>query len=298
MKELFIAKKFSKESLMVIIQAEKIINEYVSQGYTLTLRQLYYQFVARNLIPNSQKSYNRIGSVINNARLAGEISWEAIEDRTRNLERLSTWKSPAEIMHAVKNQYRIDKWKNQPNRIEVWIEKEALVGVIERICNAHQVPYFACRGYTSQSEQWSAGKRFEGYRGAGQDVVVLHLGDHDPSGIDMTRDNEDRLWMLSRGPVKVERLALNFDQIAKYSPPPNPAKMTDSRFNAYMDKYGSESWELDALNPSIISQLIEDAILSYKDEDLWREDWEKEDKQKGRLCDIAMELEDEYEDES
>ena len=122
----YVSKDFSAKSLATIDLANRIIDEYRAQGYTLTLRQLYYQFVARDLIPNRVQEYKRLGSVVNDARLAGLIDWEAIEDRTRNLRSLAHWTSPDSIVEACASQYRIDKWARQPVRVEVWIEKEAL----------------------------------------------------------------------------------------------------------------------------------------------------------------------------
>lgn len=264
-------KRFGNTSLAIIEQANNIIDEYRRQGFTLTLRQLYYQFVSRDLLVNSIQSYKRLGSIINDARMAGLVSWEAIEDRTRNLRKLAHWDSPEEIIRAAAQQYRIDMWDNQVYRPEVWIEKDALVGVIERICELFRVPYFACRGYNSQSEQWAAGRRFQHTLEQGQIPIVLHLGDHDPSGIDMTRDNADRLSLFAGENIEVIRLALNMDQIRKYSPPPNPAKSTDSRYEGYIEKYGQSSWELDALDPKVISDLIKAAIEEHLDDDLWEE---------------------------
>jgi hypothetical protein len=262
-------KCFSASSLRVIKQANEIIEIYQDQGFTLTLRQLYYQFVSRDLIPNTMQSYKRLGSIINDARMAGHIGWDAIEDRTRNLQRLSTWSGPRQIMDAVIGQYRIDRWDAQRVVPEVWIEKEALVGVIEAICRKYQVPYFACRGYVSQSEQWAAGQRFAEQINRGQTPVILHLGDHDPSGIDMTRDNQARLSLFAGEEVQVERLALNWDQIQQYKPPPNPAKMTDSRFAQYELAHGNKSWELDALEPRVIIDLVESAICRCIDDEAW-----------------------------
>jgi hypothetical protein len=151
-----------------------------------------------------------------------------------------------------------------------WVEKDALVGVISNVCNRLDVPYFACRGYTSQSEMWAAAQRLMRYRELGQTPVILHLGDHDPSGIDMTRDIIDRLELFSGG-IEVERLALNWDQIEEHNPPPNPAKLTDSRAEAYVAQYGLESWELDALDPATIAGLVEDAVTRFRDDELWAE---------------------------
>lgn len=246
----YVDKTFRTKSWRLINIANDICDEYMAQGYTLTLRQLYYQFVARGHIPNSQKEYNNLGNLISDARLAGHIDWEAIEDRTRNLEKLSTWDHPKEVIELAARQFRYDYWDTQPVRIEVWVEKEALVGVIECVAFKYRCPYFACRGYTSQSESWRAGVRFADYVDRGQPVKIIHLGDHDPSGIDMTRDNDDRLQLFSEGAdVEVIRVALNFDQVLKYNPPPNPAKFQDPRAASYVRLHGNESWELDALDP-------------------------------------------------
>jgi hypothetical protein len=256
MKEAFISKRFNQSSINIIDNANYILAEYKAQGYVLTLRQLYYQFVSRDLIKNTTKEYKRIGSVINDARLAGLIDWSMLEDRTRNLLSVEDFDNPIDFLGRVVERYAEPLWSDQPYYCEVWVEKDALVGVIERPCNDLRVPFFACRGYASQSELYSAGKRLGRKLKQGKRVVIFHLGDHDPSGIDMSRDNDDRLNMFAGGIVDVRRLALNEDQIEEYGPPPNPAKMTDSRAEKYVEKFGDESWELDALDPSVIEGII------------------------------------------
>lgn len=133
-RECFVPKDFAFKTRAVIRQANAIIAEYMAAGYKLTLRQLYYQFVSRDLIPNKQSEYKKLGDTINNARLAGLIDWDAIEDRTRNVRKLPVWTSPQSILDAVAEQYREDAWKDQPTHVEAWIEKDALVGVIEAVC--------------------------------------------------------------------------------------------------------------------------------------------------------------------
>ena len=267
--ETFVPRKFSAGSLKLIESANEIIDEYQAEGFTLTLRQLYYQFVSRDLIKNLQTEYKRLGSVINDARLAGLIDWDMIEDRTRNVRRSPSWSDPAQIISAVSQQYQEDLWDGQEFRVEVWIEKDALIGVIEPVCERWRLPYFACRGYSSQSEQYRAGKRFADWRMNGQVPVVLHLGDHDPSGIDMTRDNTDRLAMFAEDDVDVRRLALNMDQVRRYRPPPNPAKESDGRSGPYIEKYGPSSWELDALDPKVIDRIIETEVKQLLDLAIW-----------------------------
>ena len=274
---------FKSDSLDMIARCNAVIDEYQAQGFVLTLRQLYYQMVARDIIPNTLRSYKNLGELVVKARLAGKMDWDAIEDRTRNLARLASWDGPSEIIDAVARQYREDLWADQPHYVEVWIEKEALVGTIAATCDELRVPYFACRGYTSVSELYGAGKRFEEARVNGREPVILHLGDHDPSGIDMTRDNRERTALFAYGDVLVERLALNGDQIRRYNPPPNSAKATDSRFTDYARRFGDSSWELDALEPSVINQLIRDAVAVYRDDDTWDAAVERERERRREL---------------
>jgi hypothetical protein len=288
----YIPKTFSAEHASLIVTANKICAEYEAQGFKLTLRQLYYQFVARAIIPNTMQSYKRLGGVINDGRLAGEIDWDAIEDRTRNLEKLSAWDSPADIIQACARQFRYDRWATQEHRCEVWVEKEALVGVISPVCDELRVPYFACRGYTSQSEAWAAGRRFAQYQRGGQAVTVFHLGDHDPSGIDMTRDNRDRVEMFAGHGVTVKRLALNENQVRQYNPPPNPAKLTDSRAEGYIARFGDESWELDALEPRVISDLIRTNVNKLIDGVAWANAIEREREARDRIQETADNWED------
>ncbi len=203
----YVRKDFGAAALEIIEKANEICRDYAAQGFDLTLRQLYYQFVSQDLIANSDQSYKRLGSIINDARLAGLLDWNFIVDRTRNLRDLAHWDDPSQIIDAVARQFRHDKWDDQPRRVEVWIEKDALVGVIEGVCVANDVPFFSCRGYTSQSEVWGAGQRLLSYVDKGQVPVIIHLGDHDPSGIDMTRDIRDRLRMFITQPWKEDAAA-------------------------------------------------------------------------------------------
>lgn len=280
-------KNFPAKTLALIQTAEDIIDEYTAQGFDLTLRQLYYQFVARDLLPNTVKSYNMLGSTINDARLAGLIDWNAIIDRTRGVERNSHWNSPAEIVSAVAWEYQIDKWEGQDRRVEVWIEKDALKGVISGICEELDVPYFSCRGYVSQSEMWQAG---HARMSSNSETLVLHLGDHDPSGIDMTRDINDRLYIFSRTDVEIKRIALNMDQVEEYDPPPNPAKLTDSRIGYYLAAYGNESWELDALEPRVLVELIRSEVEAVRDPEQWQAMVERQEEHREKLTKAAIRL--------
>jgi hypothetical protein len=303
-------KKFTPAHVEIIEKAEAICEEYMAAGLNLTLRQTFYQFVARGWLPNKQSEYKRLGDILNDARMAGQLDWDFLIDRTRNLADQPHWDSPADLVKGAANQFRPDLWAGQHKRVEVWVEKDAAIGVIERVCQENDVPFFSCRGYTSVSEMWAAGQRLRWHIEEGDQVTVLHIGDHDPSGLDMSRDIEDRLrtfihgdWlglhpvvstrrgvtrgqiresmrevMRSKGskisddglPWRIKRIALNQDQVERYSPPPNPAKTTDSRFQKYVEQTGlDESWELDALDPFVLQSLIQEEIDMIRDEDTW-----------------------------
>lgn len=284
----YVDEPFRKSSLARIAQVNEIIAEYEEKGFSLTIRQLHYQLVSRALCENTAANYNSLVSLISKGRMAGLVSWTAIEDRGRNLMGHTTWGSPLEAAEDMRKRYKRDLWEGQPNRVEAWGEKQALEGVIGSICDDLRVDFFMTKGYNSQSEQWRAGRRFASYYNKGQRPVVLHLGDHDPSGIDMTRDNRERLSLFCGTDVLVIRLALNMDQIEELRPPPNFAKEDDSRFQDYFDKYGNESWELDALDPPYIQSLISSAVAGFRDEGLWERALAREASEKDEL-DIVIE---------
>lgn len=259
------------EKMQLIAQASAIVREYEETGYTLTLRQLHYQFVTRNLYPNVKASYDKLGDAVSDGRLMGLISWTGIEDRTRNLTGVEKFDSVSHLLRSAKTAYRTDLWHNQHCRLEIWEEKEALAGVIEPVAHEEGVDFFACRGYSSQSEQWRAGRRFADYVKRGQRPIVIYLGDHDPSGLDMVEDHRRRLSLFAGVEITVVHLALTIEQIHRHSPPPNYAKKTDARYEKYRQKWGEHSWELDALPPDVLQRLVRDAIQRYRDEVRWSE---------------------------
>lgn len=265
--ETFIPKNFNPKHQALIDTADRIMRNYQAQGYDLSLRQLYYQFVAHHGFANTEQNYKLLGGVISDARLAGALDWDSLVDRGRTTVEVSHWDDPASIVDAAASSYRIDLWEDQPFHVEVMVEKQALEGVLVPVCRRLDCPFTSNKGYSSSSAMYEAGKRLEGKIDEGKRVVIIYLGDHDPSGIDMTRDVDDRLMLFSgvgywdedekkvlrydgmEDHFEVVRVALNMDQVRTYNPPPNPAKMTDSRASGYVQRFGRQSWELDALDP-------------------------------------------------
>lgn len=267
MKSCYIDKTFSAERERIIREADEMMVSYAVDGYDLTLRQVYYQFVARDLFPddrrwtwtgtkwirdpdgtkNAEPNYKWLGKILNDARLAGRLAWDIMVDRTRELRHVSHWSSPGEILRLCAEQYRIDTRVDQSNYIEVWVEKDALAGIVLAACETLDLDSIICRGFVSQSAMWQAAQRFASHRD--QKAVLLYLGDHDPSGIDMVRDIRERLNETFQTAVEVVPIALTMEQVTALGCPPSPAKVTDSRYHAYRSEYGDDSWELDAMEP-------------------------------------------------
>ncbi len=294
MKEQFIDHGFNRASLELIKTANGILNEYAGMGYRLSLRQLYYQLVARDYIENSVKSYKRIGNLISDARLAGLLDWGMIEDRGRETVIPAAWESPAEIIRACADQFRIDRWKGQPCYAEVMVEKDALSGILEPVCRDLHVRFTANKGYSSSSAMYETGKRIHRASQCADEIHIFYLGDHDPSGIDMTRDIAERLQMFTYGLVdadRVHRLALNWNQVEEWKPPENPAKETDSRFEAYVHEFGESSWELDAVEPRTLADLVRDGITKLIDVEIWDEVAAREKAMRNELAGYADESE-------
>lgn len=324
---------FKPETLAKIEQAASIIAEY--DGQKLTARQVYYQFVARDLIPNNEKSYKAMTNLLTDARYAGMISWDAIEDRGREPDVPSEWESIDELVDAAVAQWRSPRWRDQPKYVELWVEKQALAGVLGPIARRAHVPLMVNKGYSSASamkasaermltacgveeievqcdncagpyeDRSSRGKcnnceaetgrmfRWQGAEtqleeGEMKDVVVLYLGDHDPSGNDMVRDIKERLTEFGVPNLTVTKIGLTMAQIRRFKPPPNPAKLTDARAKGYIEEFGDQSWELDALPPRELNRLVEASINANMNRELMNEVIRKENNERERVR-IAIE---------
>lgn len=268
--------KLSPASLLRLDQINHIIEEYQKDGYTLTLRQLYYQLVSRDIIPNKPTEYSKLSGLLKEGRMGGIVDWAAIEDRLRAPYSPASFESPADILEAAANQYQLPRMGGQPVNMEVWVEKDALSGVLKRVTSKYHVPIMVNRGYSSASAMYESFNRFlESYL-YGKPSLVLYLGDFDPSGVDMIRDIKDRIFEFADGykaakgfsrefEFDIVPLALTEEQIGVYAPPPNPAKLTDPRAKKFVEAYGGTSWEVDALRPEVLHQILEDAIKSRLD---------------------------------
>lgn len=288
--EEYVPKKFRPDALAKIAQAERIIVEYQDQGLRMTLRQLYYQHVARGLIPNNDKSYRNLGTLISDARLAGLLDWDAIEDRGRRPRILAEHNSIKEWLDERIPLFRLPRWEGQEDYVELWVEKEALAGVLQPLADEFHVTMMVNKGYSSSSAMYASAERFKYAFESGEKTLRLfYLGDHDPSGEDMVRDIKDRLEIFGAF-VIVEKLALTMDQVRQYDPPPNPAKITDSRAAAYIERYGDSSWEVDALPPNVLAEIIRRAFGRVIDTEVLDEVKKRERALKKKLAAAAAKI--------
>jgi hypothetical protein len=284
MKICYREKRFQAKTMAVIDQADAIINEYMAQGYRLTLRQLHYQFVARDLRENTDAAYKQLSAILSDARYAGLLDWAAIEDRGRPVHMQNHWDSPADILASAASSYATDKWTGQRCRPEVWIEKEALIGVIEPTCK--KLSFFACKGYSSSSCAHEAAMRLQEYANGGQKPVILYLGDLDPSGEDMSRDVANRMEAFSVD-VQIKRLALNMDQVKQYNPPPQMVKQSDARSKKFIAKNGNSCWELDALGTDVLARLVDTAVSSMLNKRRWEQATTRQEAERRQLLDLS-----------
>ena len=260
MKEQYRTINFQKKNLFLLEKIGEILEEYSMKGIKVTLRQLYYQLVARDIIPNKVSEYRKLSTLLTDARYNGKIDWDAIEDRTRIPKIPNTFIDIQDLLRTASRSYQLDRWEEQNYYVELWTEKDAISSVISPITTKYQVPVVVCRGYASASAMYESAQRFDSEK----TKIILYLGDHDPSGLDMDRDIQERLNEFGAD-VKVIRIGLTQEQIKKYNPPTNPAKITDPRAREYIFNYGNTSWEVDALRPEVLQKLIEESILKYLD---------------------------------
>ncbi len=293
-KQTFRYTNFRPDSLLKIEKMDEIISEYQEQGLRLTARQLYYQFVSRALIPNKDKEYKKLTALLTDARYAGLVDWDAIEDRGREPSTPAEWDNLSELAEAALRSYRLPRWKGQDTRVELWVEKQALAGVLAPIAREFHATLMVNKGYSSASAMKESATRLIRQQDEdGADVVILYLGDHDPSGEDMVRDIGARLQEFGVEDLSVEKVALTIAQVRQYNPPPNPAKVTDPRAGAYIEKFGDESWEVDALPPNVLTRLIRASFLNHIDVPKMDMVKLKEESDKKRLKKAVAKIEDE-----
>lgn len=267
-----------------VAAVNQVLQEY---DMALTLRQIYYRLVAASLIPNRRSAYNGLSSQLVTARENGEVNDARIVDRSRRIDDFS-FDSPEDFLaacrSALKNRWLMRMWASQASYVEVWVEKDALSAVLANAVRPLNTIVAPSRGYSSYSYVRDAASRIKRYCENGQQAIILHFADHDPSGLDMTRDLADRLNRYCSVEVTLKRIALTFDQVSEHNLVPNPTKVADPRSPSYESQYGVGCWELDALEPNELVRLAQSAVESEIDDlGAWEEVKERDQKARDKL---------------
>jgi hypothetical protein len=289
MKEQFRSKRFNTKNRFLLQNCLSILNEYKQKGIKVTLRQLYYQLVARGIILNLDKEYHKISGLLTDARYCGLVDWDAIEDRIRIPHRHSQFDDILDLVESAKYSYRLNRWEDQEYYVELFTEKDALSSVLEPICNTFHIYLNVNRGYSSATAYYDASKRF--LEQDEKKCIILYFGDHDPSGLDMIRDIEKRLIEFGCT-LDVIPIALTMKQVKQYNPPPNPAKLSDPRAKWYVSAFGGTSWEVDALPPDVMINLVRSSMLKYVDPEKLNKIIEREKVDMKQLEEFAKTLRD------
>lgn len=306
MKEAFITNRFSSKSKGLLVKINSIMEEYAVAGYDVSLRQLFYLLAGHGHIPKTEESYKNLGNLVSNARLAGIIDWDMIRDRGRGAVHQPHCESVPDVVSRMKYGFVVDMWARQPAYVEVFVEKQSLEGVLEPVCGALDIPFSSNKGYSSSSAYYDASKRYLAAANAGKELHVIYLGDHDPSGLDMSVDidcrftrfiqtvldgsilSDEEIASVDPRPHELHRLALNMDQARQMRLQSSPAKMKDPRANEYVRRFGThDTWELAAIEPRELVKLVQDAVDSLIDSDIWNEDKARETKGRDDLQTFA-----------
>ena len=263
---------------MDYVRIVELVREVLGQySFKPTVRQVYYRLVSPpyQVIENKTSVYKYYDAQMVRARERADIPRDAFSDSSRRtLGGDYGYRGPegfkeALIRAARPQNYTRPMWDTQPSVVEVWVEKDALAALLNAVAENYRVPVYASRGYSPFTLLDLAVGRFEEKGG-----VILDFRDHDPSGLDMSRDVEERLRRYGAD-FSYQRIALSYDQVRAFGLAPNPTKRADPRARGYVALYGDECWELDALPPDELNRLVDEAIRGEIDWDSWREEEKK-----------------------
>lgn len=238
--------------------------EILEAEYPMTIRQLFYRLVSAGVIENNRNCYQMVSRFMTTARMDGRCSHDYITDRSRPEYRPQMFKDAKSYAEVVKRSYRKNYWASQPKHVEVWTEKDAIIGSIEELTDDLGITIRVGRGFFSTTKKNEISCLFQEI-GRDKQILVLYLGDHDPSGIAI----EKNLLRDINANFCMDRLAIYHSDIQKFNLPPLRVKETDSRSASFVINHGEECVELDALPPNELRGRIEDAVHELTDQALW-----------------------------
>ena len=260
--------------------------EVLQADHPMTVRQVYYQLVSRQVIENNRSSYQAVSNALVDARKEDIIPWEWIEDRIRRPRTVSMWEDLQDFGATVISAYRRDVWAGQEGLVEVWLEKDALSGIFEEVLRPYGVTLNVGRGYDGWDSIHNAAERYQDW---GEAVTVLYFGDFDPSGEDMARSLRERLAFFAVKP-EIIKCALTLGDIERYQLPPDFTKTTDTRRAAFVAKWGDVAVELDALPSDVLRGRLETEVTARLDLEALERVRRQEEAERRRLVEVLKEI--------
>ena len=232
----------------------------------ITGRGVGYKLFTAGLIPSmSTNEMQRVYRLLKQAREQDIIPWEWIVDETRSLERTATWDDPAAYARCVARSYRRDFWNQQPHRIQVWSEKGTVRGVLAPVLDDLAVGFLPVHGFSSATAAHDIAEDDDG-----RDLIVLYVGDYDPSGMFMSEEDlPARFTKYDGDHVKLRRIALTVEQLRGLPSFPAADKKKDPRHKWFVANYGDRCWELDAMDPNDLRDCVEKAIRELIEPVAW-----------------------------
>ena len=240
--------------------------EIAEDAQPITGRGVGYKLFTAGLIPSmSTKDMKRVYRLLKEARERGLVDWDWIVDETRRVERRPSWSDPEDYAAATIRDYRRDYWDQQPVRCEVWSEKGTIRGVLAPVLGRYGVGFQVMHGFTSATSAHDIAMNDDG-----RPLIALYVGDWDPSGLCMSeRDLPNQFEKYDGDHVELERVALTEDQLSGLPYFPATDKKKDSRYKWFVQNFGQRCWEIDALDPNELRNVVEEKIKECIEPTAW-----------------------------
>lgn len=247
----------------------EILDVFADIAPPLTVRQVYYQLTTRKAVDKTEAGYNKVQRELTKMRRAGTIPYGWLADNSRTFYEAETHRSLQEAAADMARWYRRDLWAAQNVHVEIWLEKRALVGQLNPICNEFGVRLYPCGGYSSISYAFEAATQL---REIDKPIYIYHLSDFDADGAYSSVALERELRRHGAA-IEFERLALTRHEIDRWGlhDALRPQKRKSARYKWWAEQYGADQMacELDAIHPADLRQLVHNAIQAHIDPAAW-----------------------------
>jgi hypothetical protein len=231
----------------------------------MTIRQLFYRLVSVGALANSRADYQRLSVIMSTARRDGRCDFDWIVDRSRPEYSPQVWKDPAGYGRTIQRSYRKDYWATQPKHVELWSEKDSVIGSIEALTDELGITVRVGRGFLSTTRIHEIAQRF--YR-LKKPITVFYVGDHDPSGREIETNARERIKQYGVD-FSMRRLAIHAEDIEEWNLPPLRIKDSDTRAKQFREDHGEDCVELDALPVGELRRRIREAVEGEMDRVVW-----------------------------